>query len=442
MYKTTKDKAYLYKFMLQSMCMLENRHDIAHVNNEPRWGDLTYEDGYIIGSMSRFVHYVLMEDSLIGKEKVYQFPEFATNTFNETFQTFNDFAFWLNSRLTESLDWFIHEGYWKDEFGFLDKPYAKDALILNKQIGFARAAFFLGSVNDNAEYQRKAAIVADLFKSTVQFTDFCAKKSYKAPVLQVTEDNAYWWYHYGWSVNLQRCKKLFKWKVSPSLAVYQSSYEDMSHGAVVLYVPIDHYYLNQNSPFNLEDMKRFRNTFVKSLYDGKGGFYNSVRKNDTLISDNHCRSDCPHSYHEMKALMYMNYADFDKYYPNELGAYEIIMNLYKSDLANSISIPNGYCCGMNKGHAEVVQAQWKRENIVLNLYQRQLVYDQNFTSSGSLTICPQSSLSAAYAEPFVSTETFTIEPLVKSEMKAVEKIQLKPGTHFKAGSSVHLKIEN
>ena len=36
-YKATKDKAYLYKFVLQSLCMMENRHDFAGINSQPRW---------------------------------------------------------------------------------------------------------------------------------------------------------------------------------------------------------------------------------------------------------------------------------------------------------------------------------------------------------------------------------------------------------------------
>ncbi len=49
MYRTTGDKAYLFKFIIQSLCIMENRHDFAGLNSEARWTDATYQNGYIIG---------------------------------------------------------------------------------------------------------------------------------------------------------------------------------------------------------------------------------------------------------------------------------------------------------------------------------------------------------------------------------------------------------
>ena len=46
MFEATGDKAYLNKFVLQSLCIMENRHDFntPFCKNEPRWVD---EDKYI-----------------------------------------------------------------------------------------------------------------------------------------------------------------------------------------------------------------------------------------------------------------------------------------------------------------------------------------------------------------------------------------------------------
>ena len=35
MYQVTKDKAYLYKFIKQSICIIGNRHDYAGINSTP-----------------------------------------------------------------------------------------------------------------------------------------------------------------------------------------------------------------------------------------------------------------------------------------------------------------------------------------------------------------------------------------------------------------------
>ena len=69
MYKTTGDKGYLYKFLIQSLCIMENRHDIAGVNSDPRWSDAMYHDGNIIGSMAHFVHFI--KNNKLSKIKIF-----------------------------------------------------------------------------------------------------------------------------------------------------------------------------------------------------------------------------------------------------------------------------------------------------------------------------------------------------------------------------------
>lgn len=440
MYKTTGDKAYLYKFMLQSLCILENRHDLAGIGLEPRWGDLTYEDGYIVGVMAHFVHFIESEDTLLREMNVYPFPEIQGNAFGIKINTFGDFTAWLSSKVQETVDWFIANDQWSEAFGLKDYPNSNEAMVINKQIGFARALLYIGLTENNKEYLRKSKVITDLWQGNVSFHDFCARKRYNAPVFYLDKNDAYWWYHYGWTVHLDKCKKKRKGThESPSYNVYTTNYEDISHGAVVLYLPIDHFRHDPNSPFSLLDMQRFRNTFVKNIYDGKGGFYNTVKGNDGPISDNKCRKDCPHNYHEMKALMYMPYADFDYLAPNEMGVYSIIMDFYSSHVANKFSIPKGYCCGMNKGHAEVVQAQWQREKVNLTLMNRKVVYSQNFNAKNNLFIAPEKSVGKSYAEPIITEKEFTIEAGVTSELTAGKEIRIKAGTHFKPGSSVHIK---
>lgn len=66
MYQATGDKAYIYKFVHQSLCITENRHDLnPHANNnEPRWSfdPQMYQDGYIIAAFTRFIYLVKLEE--------------------------------------------------------------------------------------------------------------------------------------------------------------------------------------------------------------------------------------------------------------------------------------------------------------------------------------------------------------------------------------------
>jgi hypothetical protein len=442
MYQTTGDKAYLYKFVLQSLCMLENRHDLVGISKEARWGDLPYEDGNIVGAFAHFVFFIEKQDSVIKKMPLYAFDGIKNNALGATFETFGDFSKWLGQRVDETIEWYVVNQYWDDRYGFLAKPNSNEALILNKQIGFARAVFYMELAFPKSLYTGKAMIIANLMKGNIAFHDRKKRIRYNQPVLQLTDDNAYWWYHYGWSLIYKEYKRLGLFKTwNPSYEIFTSHAEDMSHGAVVLYLPMDFYKNSSNSPFTATDMLRFRNTFVKNVYDGTGGFYNTLRKTDGSISDNRCSTDCPHSYHAMTALMYMPYAEFDSVLPTERGVYPIVMDFYRKNVANSSTQPKNYCCGMNKGHAEVVQAQWKREAVNLTLYKRKLVYSQNFHAKNTLVIAPENGGAKAYADPIITTDEFTVEPGVKTQLSAGNEIILRSGTHFKSGSEVHLIIK-
>jgi len=79
LYKATGDKAYLYKFILQSLCIMENRHDLnpAADNSEPRWasGRQMYQDGYILAAFSRFIYFIKLEEPALFNAPIYQFDE-------------------------------------------------------------------------------------------------------------------------------------------------------------------------------------------------------------------------------------------------------------------------------------------------------------------------------------------------------------------------------
>ncbi|MDD3688212.1 MAG: hypothetical protein PHE56_15800, partial [Bacteroidales bacterium] len=80
MYLATKDKAYLYKIVHQSLCIIENRNDInpEASTKTPKWTETemsTYTDGYIIGAFSRFIYLIRVLEPELINEPLYQFDE-------------------------------------------------------------------------------------------------------------------------------------------------------------------------------------------------------------------------------------------------------------------------------------------------------------------------------------------------------------------------------
>jgi hypothetical protein len=91
MYETTGDKAYLYKFIFESLCIMENRHDYAiHPIFPPRWEDLgdnvesTYRDGNIVAGLARFVYFIKNNPDLYNMP-LHPFNEIVNNSFEENF---------------------------------------------------------------------------------------------------------------------------------------------------------------------------------------------------------------------------------------------------------------------------------------------------------------------------------------------------------------------
>jgi hypothetical protein len=441
MYETTGDKDYLYRFMTQSICMLENRHDVAAISSEPRWGDITYEEGNILGAFARGAHFFLVEHPELLQVDLYPFEQFSQNAFQLNFHTINDFANWLLTQTQRSFDWLLSQGYWDNRYGFMNTPNAGQALIINMQVGFTRCAFFLAQVTKSPKYIQLSERIGNLCKGEVRFTDPKKKVLYGAPVFQLNKDNAYWWYHLGWRVKPSK-PPVFRRKKDMTygyLATHTEFIEDMSHGAVVLYLPLMYYRFSAKSPFDSIDMQRFRRTFTHNLNDGRGGFYNAVNGTDGPVSDNYCAT-CPRNYHAMKSLMYAPYASFDEWSSGDLDVYPIIRSFYQKEVAGLVQPPKDYCCGMNKGHAELVQQQWLREKINLCLGPRLLVYNQNFHISGTLRIEPESPESFPFALPIHSESTFVIQPSVEAVFSA-EEIQLMPGTEVRAGAEVRCFVK-
>lgn len=445
MYKTTGDKAYLYKFVIQSLCMVSNRHDYVGDEVAPRWSYAMYHDGYIIAAFSKFSYLVKIELPELFDTPLYQFEEIANNNFNQTFLTFGEYANWLQNRVGETIYWFLDNGYWDNALGMKKSPNSDLPAEINMQIGFARAFLFNGLTANNQDFLDKASLYANLFKNNIYFYDRCEDEIYDFSLFRINDDNAYWWYHNGWKIPQRNCWSThfpFYHTNEPEYSGYTAYIEDVSHGAIVSWLPYDYYFYQPNTIFTTDDLIRFRNTFTKNLYDN-GEFHTGVDGSDdnTYID---ARED--YSYETIEALRHLNSLAYMQYYlfdgldetASEPNVYDIVMNFYINELSYYLSDYRGQG---NKGHAEVVQAQWERENYNLTLYNREIVYDQDFTAKNNLTVVPQEANGNSYADPTISEQKFTVKAGTSVTMTAGNVIELGPSFETEIGAEFTAEID-
>ncbi len=439
MYETTKDKDYLYKFVMQSLSIMKNRHDFRGVDYLiPRWDTSTssmYLTGNTLAPLARFVYFI-KNDSLLKNTSIYPFDFIKNNSIGVTFTTFGDYANWLQDRCGETLWWFISNGYWTSE-GFRRLGESTPAEI-NQQVGFGRSLLYIGLAANDTSFLAKAAIIANQFKSTISIKDKCFGGKYRQPVFEITSNNAYKWYHAGWRVKHYPCNT-----TSRNYNVYTQYIEDISHGVSSTWLVDDFLKYQPNTRFQQIDMVRFKNMFAKNVYGGNGIFHNTVSGADFPF---YCGEGCNSTgkapnfeNYEFTPLSYMYLSDFDQYETTTPSVYEIVMEDYRLKILGKIRISNQYGGQENKGHAEVVAAQWKREIFNLTLYKRDVVYHQDFFAKSKLTIAPLESSNASYAEP-IEYQEFKVEGNVSSNITAGEEIILKPGVHLSSGSNVTLSI--
>lgn len=443
LYKITKDKAYLYRYMIQSICIIDNRHDLNGINSEPRWGcsnccdnsECMYADGYIIAAMARFVYFIYEEDPELLEYQLFPFAEIEFRGI--TFTTLKDYTDWLRTQTEVTLNWFIANGFWDNNLGFKNKPSNLIAAPLNYQVGFARALLFLGySGNGNPDYQFKANKIADLLLNNhVSFIDLCEGIQYETHVFRKDNvNNSYWWYHNGWRIPTAYCGLLGT--EGPSYNLYTEFIEDISHGAVDTWLVMDYYDYLPGTPLITDDMIRFRNTFTKRIYDETSNvFRKAVNGQDSPVY--------PISSLDFAALNYMPLYKYDGADATaiEPNVYNVIMNFYITHVAGNTSLPASqyYEPGQsNKGHAEVVSAQWDKECVSLTLYNRHVVYDQDFTIKNILYVSPADATGDSYADPPISEKVFYNAPGISMTMTAGNAIELNPGFEGNHGFEAYI----
>jgi hypothetical protein len=441
MYQTTGDKAYLYHFIAETLCMMENRHDHAGVFDEaPRWSNQMFHEGYILSGFMRGVYLIKAEEPALMNETLHSFPFITNNNFNQNFQTFGDFANWLEFQSFFSMFHFIINGYWEDEKGFKkDTDASSVPMEINMQVGFARALLFFGLLG-HSDYMVKANIMEGLYKGIVNIHDPCEDKYYHAPVFRLTPENGYWWYHKGWSVPKQDCGSLwsleYHWGADDYYG-YVNFIEDISHGAIVTWFPYDAYKFNPNSSFNHEDMIRFRNTLTKNLYNNGPIYHSGVdgTSGNTYLETANTPVQVENWYKRRSGVGFINFADFDDVAGDSPTVYELVSEIYLNEFTGAYP---GYAGQSNKSHAELVGKQWERECPDLELYNREVVYNQDFFAKGNLTIDGEAGpVNNSFAHPVTNEKKFTIEQNVETNISSGKRITLR-NFHAKKGSKVRI----
>lgn len=465
MYETTGDKAYLFKFVERAICIQEHRWDELGVSpswiyhllgydfDSPRWSKNIYQDGDIMAALGHFVHLVQVEDPDLETMALPQFTgtPIVSNSF-DTWATIGEFAEWLRVRTEQTLDWYVWSpGYWIDYdlcFATESSPGSNArAAHLNFQSGIGAALFYLGEAAPNSTYLDMAAAIADRYFSVINDEDECYQllgtwyhNGQNERYVIEFDNGGYQWTHFGW--RRETCAEHHS--DYDGCESSRNDYEDISHAVTDFLLPRATCDLGIPSGgpvyFNGTDMLRFRNTFTQNVYAGNDGdgcpqFHASVSGDDD-IAYRTCYNGVGTLNRSSLAWMWLQAFDDAGSPPN---VYDMVMDYYACRI---MPYSNGIQGSVEQyGLADVVAAQWQRECFDLTLFNRDVVYDQNFAAKRNLVVDPATGPGSSFADPVITEARFTVNPGVHVEMGAGSSIELKPGFHAVYGSEFHASID-
>ncbi len=461
MYQTTRDKAYLYKFIKHIIKIQSLRGTYSGSftcegcadHGALSWSPSFYQNGIILWPMAHFVHLIRKEEPALQSVSLNPHQDIDLSSID--YSNFGEFADWLAGRAKETIEYYRNNGYWwSDDEAFRGSTDDNHALAINMQSAFGATLLYMGLAWDPG-YMPYARKMADLYKTSFFIADFCTglpclPDIYINPLLRHNKiNNSYWWYHSGWSIPMTSCfcSAFTQQPKLNGIGGFLELYEDISHGAQTLIFPLvayKHQLSSGGTPyFTSIEMTRFRNTMAKNVWGGTiTSFWNAI------IGGTHCdvpSYNCLPNYHRRATLAWMPFYEFDIYDANPKPLYEILMDYYEFDVHDKV-IPASR--GMTYyGLAEVAAAQWDKECPDLTLKNRKVVYHQDFFSQNNLIINPTAlndfnpANPNSFADPVIIDDEFTIESGITVNMSAKDKITLKPGFHAKEGSSFHAYID-
>ena len=460
MYRATKDKAYLVKFINIALRAMAWRRGNYLFTDGTMEGSTLYKNGVLLWAFSDFIHLISVEEpELQTSTLVDALLSIPTSTIPENIipvaacSTYGSVAQWLLARCCETLDHII-ANQWSDDLAFGD---GGEIHGLNQEAVFGSAMLNLGHVatsTDNAillPYLDKAAVMLRKFRYVGE-VDRCAC-ILGLPVLQNNTDNSYFWYHDGWSQPRRNngcpfvdCNGESGWAPHDmDLRDRREFMEDISHGVYDMELPrlanLYNIYTGGSEPFADVDMVKFRNAFTTQIalpFQGSWGFCPGVYGCDALIGVyggywfNYYRKDAP-------AWMFLHQWDEAAGAAPGPGVYEILTTFYTSDLdEHPIEITSGLAYW---GLAQLVAAQWERECFSLDLYNRELVYDQDFAAKNILRVFPAGEAGASFADPVIHEPRFTVNDQVHAAFRAGSAVVFEPGFEAKLGSVVEAVID-
>jgi hypothetical protein len=503
MYKTTKDKAYLVKFMKYCILVQHYRKDEWTSGDPPLWvraGDglcgnstLTatteeplYFNSMLIKPMAEFVNMVITEPSHdlyntnlpihpyidAGETDLVDMSMLGSMAPHITIIGYGDFARWLGYRVEQTLI-YMNANYWEYPFGIKDhashncsnpndycgagmnmaSPYGC-ALM---DMGFSYTNFGFGSTGPG--YLAQAQQLASLLRGTVNISGACDYfRSYSnSEMAYNSADATYFWYTRAISRHAKSC---FPYSNQADVTWYLEAKEDVAHGVMDLWF-INKLYdaafapCNTCTPYFLSsDMEALHNTFTKRIAYSSGGVYMFHNNLDGTENPNSQCTSCPTNYNWREVLGWMPIYKYDDG-TSSLDAYGVLMDHTVSKTAAGIassSSADEYWSGAESylGFTNVVQAQWEMECVNLSLYKRKVIYNQDFNVRNSITVEPALTVVAntesmynmpsSFAEPTISTSTFTVMPNVSSTMTAGETITLDDGFTAEEGSTFTAQI--
>lgn len=463
MYETTKDKAYLIRFINLALKAMAWRNSDFFFTGESVGDDtVPYMNGVLLWPIAHFVHLILVgNDDLAGQVIpdgliAYQGSTVPVNVLPySSAHTYASIATWFMYRCVESLD-AILAAHWNTESAFC---HGDKICAVNMQAGFAGAMLYLGHLgNVNSTYSGllsyldKGAVVAATFSGD-EPDDRCNCIE-GDPVLIPFLSNSYWWHHKALSYKRRNC--FYVCWGSAGFAVDEANLdghhefvEDISHGVIDLVIPTLSsrfaLYTNDGYPFTVTDMVRFRNAFTQHIAQWNGTswrFKNGVDGSNGPVSS--CEGCSPHpAEHTFRyaALGWMPLQVYDGAPGAAPGAsvYDVITHFYEEEVFGSPSVISGGLYHM--GVAEVVSAQWEQECFNLTLFNRELVYDQDFAAKALLTVDAHGEPGASFADPVIHEPRFTVNGGVTSRFRAGVAVVWEPGFEAALGSVVEAEVD-
>jgi hypothetical protein len=496
MYEVTLDKDYLIKFIQQANRILEFRRDIIDPNTEgaePRWDfdeqicenegkigkEQMYHDGLLLLPYAQFCYLILnkypaLQNVALPTASITGLSPIKNNNGGTvSVSTYGDVANYYKVQTILSLSFFIGAGYWGDDNRcFLKIPdpsltNRNKPNDVNQTSAFASALYYMGMLGVTDYYNKAGIIAAHYFGTTINEFGNGTSTNYTTAnpncngqanscgsinilnIFTALNNNSYKWYGYGWREQpCSECSSIPQWLSGPD------DYEDISHAVSSISFANTHVLSNYanllvGNHFSSSFYQTLHNTFTKNIYGGT--INNRVQINagvdgDNTITYRNQLNGVNNDIVRKEALGWSWLYQWDS--PFEGSVYDINMQLYNEMEADKLyTLKSLRGAQTLYGFTMLCKAQWEKECSNNTLYNRNMVYNQDFFAKNTLTVDPAKATydisrigagamqpgNDSYNEPIIQNPNFTIQPTVTSYMYAGEKIVLKPGFSAKAG---------